>query len=86
MNLVLHRAQVALNVNEFDITQQVTEQLNKILPSVTIPPEGAALQAEQGNGKAEAAKEEPEAAKADAAKAEPAKAEAKKTPPSPKKH
>jgi Skp family chaperone for outer membrane proteins len=40
MNLVLHRAQVALNVNEFDITQQVTEQLNKLLPSVDIPPDG----------------------------------------------
>ena len=40
MNLVLHRAQVALNVNEFDITQQVTDQLNKLLPTVTIPPEG----------------------------------------------
>jgi Skp family chaperone for outer membrane proteins len=40
MNLVLHRAQVALNVNEFDITEQVTEQLNKLLPTVTIPPEG----------------------------------------------
>jgi len=40
MNLVLHRAQVALNVNEFDITDQVAEQLNKVLPSVTLPPEG----------------------------------------------
>ena len=40
MNLVLHRAQVALNVNEFDITEQVAEQLNKILPSVLIPPDG----------------------------------------------
>lgn len=40
MNLVLHRAQVALNVNEFDITDQVTEQLNKLLPSVKIPPDG----------------------------------------------
>jgi Skp family chaperone for outer membrane proteins len=40
MNLVLHRTQVALNVNEFDITDQVAEQLNKVLPSVTIPPEG----------------------------------------------
>jgi len=39
MNLVLHRQQVALNVNEFDITQQVTDQLNKIMPSVTIPPD-----------------------------------------------
>ncbi len=40
MNLVLHRQQVALNVNEFDITEAVTEQLNKVLPSVIIPPDG----------------------------------------------
>jgi Skp family chaperone for outer membrane proteins len=40
MNLVLHRAQVALNVNEFDITEQVAAQLNAILPSVAIPPDG----------------------------------------------
>jgi Skp family chaperone for outer membrane proteins len=40
MNLVLHRAQVALNVNEFDITDQVAQQLNKIMPTVTIPPDG----------------------------------------------
>jgi Skp family chaperone for outer membrane proteins len=40
MNLVLHRAQVALNVNEFDLTDEVTAQLNKVLPSVTVPPEG----------------------------------------------
>lgn len=41
MNLVLHRSQVALNVNEFDITDPVAEQLNKILPSVEIPAENA---------------------------------------------
>jgi Skp family chaperone for outer membrane proteins len=40
MNLVLHRAQVALNINEFDITDQVTQQMNKVMPSVTIPPDG----------------------------------------------
>ncbi len=40
MNLVLHRAQVALNVNEFDITEQVVEQLNKVLATVTLPPDG----------------------------------------------
>jgi Skp family chaperone for outer membrane proteins len=40
MNLVLHRQQVALNVNEFDITDQVAEQMNKILPTVIIPPDG----------------------------------------------
>ena len=41
MNLVLHRSQVALNINEFDITDLVVEQLNKVLPSVLIPPDGA---------------------------------------------
>jgi Skp family chaperone for outer membrane proteins len=40
MNLVLHRAQVALNINEFDITDQVTQQMNKIMPSITIAPDG----------------------------------------------
>ncbi len=40
MNIVLHRAQVALNVNEFDITDQVTAQLNKALPSVALPADG----------------------------------------------
>ena len=40
MNLVLHRSQVALNINPFDITDQVTEQLNKVLPSVIVPPDG----------------------------------------------
>ena len=40
MNLVLHRSQVALNVNEFDITEQVVEQINKVMPQVSIPPDG----------------------------------------------
>ena len=40
MNLVLHRAQVALNTQEFDITEQVADQLNKVTPTVLIPPEG----------------------------------------------
>ena len=38
MNLVLHRSQVALNVNAFDISKEVAAQLNKILPSVAVPP------------------------------------------------
>jgi Skp family chaperone for outer membrane proteins len=37
MNLVLHREQVALNVNAFDITNEVLAQLNKLLPSVKVP-------------------------------------------------
>ncbi len=50
MNLVLHRSQVALNVNEFDITDQVTQQLNKLLPSITIPPDGVSPLAQAQNG------------------------------------
>lgn len=38
MNLVLHREQVALNVSAFDITAEVAAQLNKLMPSVTVPP------------------------------------------------
>jgi Skp family chaperone for outer membrane proteins len=40
MNLVLQRAEVAVNIPEFDITPEVTEVLNKVLPSVVIPAEG----------------------------------------------
>jgi Skp family chaperone for outer membrane proteins len=40
MNLVLHRAQVAMNMADYDITQQVTDELNQLLPSVIVPPEG----------------------------------------------
>ena len=40
MNMVLHRAQVALNTPDFDVSQEVVDQLNRILPSVVIPPDG----------------------------------------------
>ena len=40
MNLVLHREQVMLNYPEFDLTEQVASELNKVLPSVQIPPDG----------------------------------------------
>lgn len=39
MNLVLHREQVALNMNTYDITDEVAQQLNKVLPKVTVPPD-----------------------------------------------
>ena len=39
MNVVLHRSQVALNMPEFDITDQVVAQLNRLLPTVQIPAE-----------------------------------------------
>ncbi|CAI3948402.1 OmpH family outer membrane protein [Commensalibacter communis] len=37
MNLVLHREQVALSVNELDISNEVAKELNKNLSSVFIP-------------------------------------------------
>ncbi len=40
MNVVLHRSQVALNQPQFDITDEVVAQLNKLLPTVQIPDEG----------------------------------------------
>jgi Skp family chaperone for outer membrane proteins len=42
MNLVLQRQAVAVNVPEFDITEEVLQVLNKALPKVVIPPEGVA--------------------------------------------
>jgi Skp family chaperone for outer membrane proteins len=66
MNLVLHRQQVALNVNEFDITDQVIAQMNKVMPSVTIAPDGVSPVA-QAQAAAQAAQ-----AAAPAPKAEPA--------------
>lgn len=43
MNLVLHGPQVALNIPEFDITLQVVTELNKVLPSVSLPPDGVSV-------------------------------------------
>ena len=42
MNLVLQSAQVALNTPQFDLTPEVVALLNKALPSVEVPAEGAA--------------------------------------------
>jgi hypothetical protein len=64
MNLVLHRAQVALNVSEFDITDQVTQQMNKVMPSITIPPDGVSPLAQAANGAPAAAPASPTPASA----------------------
>jgi Skp family chaperone for outer membrane proteins len=40
INLVLNRAQILGTTNEFDLTPQVVESLNKVLPTVLIPPDG----------------------------------------------
>ena len=39
MNVVLLRTQVAIAGRVFDISQEVQDQMNKILPTLTIPPE-----------------------------------------------
>ena len=57
MNLVLHRSQVALNVNPFDITPAVTAQLNKVLPHVVVPPDGMTPAEMVAAAKKQAAKE-----------------------------
>jgi Skp family chaperone for outer membrane proteins len=64
MNLVLHRQQVALNINEFDITDQVIAQMNKVMPSVTIPPDGVSPVAQAQADAAAAAKAAPVSAPA----------------------
>ena len=43
MNLVLQREQVPLSAVEFDITEAVAEQLNKVMITVVIPPENKPL-------------------------------------------
>ena len=51
INLVLNRAQILGVTNEFDMTPAVVEDLNKVLASVVIPPEGVspvALQQKEG--------------------------------------
>jgi hypothetical protein len=62
---------VALNINEFDITDQVIAQMNKIMPTVTIPADGVSPVAQ---AQAEAA-----------AKAAPVPTSAPTTPPPAKK-
>ena len=43
VNLVLNRAQLLGTTVDFDLTPQVAEVLNKVLPSVVIPPEGVSV-------------------------------------------
>jgi hypothetical protein len=40
INLVLNRAQILGTTNEFDMTPQVVDDLNKVLAAVLIPPDG----------------------------------------------
>jgi Skp family chaperone for outer membrane proteins len=40
VNLVLNRAQILGTTADFDLTPQVAEVLNKVLPTVLVPPDG----------------------------------------------
>lgn len=43
MNMILPREQVPLSSAEFDVTDAIVQQLNKVLTSVVIPPDGVPL-------------------------------------------
>ena len=51
VNLVLNRAQVLGTTADFDLTPQVADVLNKILPTVVIPPDGVSPNDVQGAGR-----------------------------------
>ncbi len=58
INMVLHHSNVVLNMPQFDITDECVVQLNKLLPTVQIPPENvdpATLPATWGSTSATAA-------------------------------
>ncbi len=87
INVVLNRAQVLGTTADFDLTPEVVEVLNKVLPSVVIPPDGVSpltmVQPKSEPGAAEEAK--PVAATKPAAPAKPAMA-AKPATAAPAKH
>jgi hypothetical protein len=68
---VLNRAQILGTTNDFDLTPQVVDDMNKVLTSVVIPPDGVspvAMQQPQsgstpGNATPAAAAQPPAAAK-----------------------
>jgi len=49
INLVLNRAQILGTTNDFDMTPAVLDDLNKVLATVVIPPEGVSPVAMQSN-------------------------------------
>lgn len=80
INIVLNRAQVLGTTADFDLTPQVVEVLNKVLPAVVIPPDGVSplnMTVPKEEPRVAAAGEAPKAegtsAKATPAKATPAK-------------
>ena len=78
MNIILHGPQTALYLPEFDITPQVVAELNKVLPSVSIPPDGVSVLDLKPQAAAPGAKPAAAAAANPASPAKPAPAPAKK--------
>ena len=77
INIVLNRAQILGTTNDFDLTPQVVDDLNKVLTAVLIPPDGVspvALQPPAGSA-TPAAAAQPGAAQPQAAQAVPAPTE-----------
>ncbi|MBS0638533.1 MAG: OmpH family outer membrane protein [Acetobacteraceae bacterium] len=71
VNLVLNRAQILGTTADFDLTPAVAEVLNKVLPSVVVPPDGVsplAMAPPSGDGKAADAAPKPAAEPAKATK------------------
>ena len=76
INIVLNRAQILGTTNDFDLTPQVVDDLNKVLTAVLIPPDGVspvALQPQAGAG-TPAAAAQPAPAQPQAAQGAPAPA------------
>jgi Skp family chaperone for outer membrane proteins len=83
INLVLNRAQILGTTNDFDMTPVVVDDLNKVLASVVIPPDGVspmAMKPQPGATPASAAEQPAAAAGAPGA---PAKAPPAKPPAAP---
>lgn len=73
VNIVLNRAQILGTTADFDLTPQVGEVLNQVLPSVVTPPEGVSPVSMSANAPGAPAAAAPAAAKPAAAPAAPAK-------------
>jgi Skp family chaperone for outer membrane proteins len=86
VNLVLNRAQVLGTTADFDLTPQVADVLNKILPSVVIPPDGISPNDFKAPVAGPRAHVTPEATPASTATPPAAKPTAGAKPPPPGKH
>lgn len=84
VNLVLNRAQILGTTADFDLTPQVGEVLNKVLPTVVVPPDGISPLAMKPPAGAEANKEADKATPA-VAPASPPAAGGKPAAPAPAK-